>query len=521
MSYLDSLVKKAKDKPDDQPIVVKVGGEPKLPKPERQEGDSGERILIDSYGEVKIYKDPGESTLVYEIPSPHYKGGEKALIDSLVSVAIGVMPPDVASLSDEEKRKRYYNKIVEIIEKSPELNVPFHAKDFYATAVVREMIGYSLIDPLVADDKLEEIMIIGPGKPVYVFHRKYEMLKTNVVFYDDEDVRNLIERVGRTVGRRIDTQVPLLDARLPDGTRVNATIPPASIDGATLTLRKFRKEPFSVIDLINFGTLDFATAALLWVATDGLGAYPANVLIAGGTASGKTTTLNCLASFVPNSERIITIEDTAELSFPLDHWVRLEVRPPSLEGTGEIDMNELVKNSIRMRPDRIIVGEIRGEEGYTMFAAMNTGHRGVMGTVHSNSAQETLIRLASPPINVPPIMLSALNLVVMQHRIHDRRLGTIRRVTEIAEVYSPQLEKPEVQVIYAWDPVKDKMNPTGLQSFFFDSLKRFTGLDNDGIQVELKERETILRGLAQSGIRDTTAICKITQGYVSKKKLSI
>ncbi|HLC38051.1 MAG TPA: ATPase, T2SS/T4P/T4SS family, partial [Candidatus Norongarragalinales archaeon] len=312
-----------------------------------------------------------------------------------------------------------------------------------------------------------------------------------------------------------------LDARLPDGTRVNATFPPASIDGSTLTLRKFRKDPLSVIDLINYGTLDFETAALLWVATDGLGAYPANVLIAGGTASGKTTTLNVLCSFVPNSERIVTIEDTAELSLPLEHWLRMEVRPPSLEGTGEITMNDLVKNSIRMRPDRIIVGEIRGEEGYTMFAAMNTGHRGVMGTVHANSAQETLVRIASPPINVPSVMISALNLIVMQNRIHDRRLGTLRRVTEIAEVVTLDVGKPEIQVTHSWDPVKDKMSTTGVDSIFFQLLRKYTGLNNDGILAELKERENLLRQLSQNGIRGTKEICSVTQSYVMRKKLSI
>ncbi|MFH1056471.1 MAG: CpaF family protein [Candidatus Micrarchaeota archaeon] len=510
MTYFESLVKKAREKlPEGENADSRLKGE-----------DEG-RVLIDSYGDVKIYKDKSEAFLVYEIPSPHYKGGERDLINTLVKIAAGVMPPDVASLSEEEKRRRYYNKVVEIIDKTPELNVPVHAKDFYATAVVREMAGYSLIDALVADDGLEEIMILGPGKPVYVFHRKYEMMKTNVVFYYDEDIRNLIERIGRAVGRRIDTQVPLLDARLPDGTRVNATIPPVSIDGSTITLRKFRKDPFSVVDLLNFNTLDVSTAAFLWLATDGLGAYPANVLIAGGTASGKTTTLNVLCSFVPNNERIVTIEDTAELSLPLEHWIRMEVRPPSLEGTGEIGMNDLVKNSIRMRPDRIIVGEIRGEEGYTMFAAMNTGHRGVMGTVHANSAQETLVRLASPPINVPRIMLSSLNLIIMQNRIHDRRLGTIRRITEIAEVVSTDVDKPEIQVTHSWDPVKDKIFTTGVSSTYEELLKKYTGLNDDGIKAELAERENILRQLSQSGIRLTSEVCKITQNYVLRKKLSI
>ncbi|MFH1257519.1 MAG: ATPase, T2SS/T4P/T4SS family, partial [Candidatus Micrarchaeota archaeon] len=258
-----------------------------------------------------------------------------------------------------------------------------------------EMAGYGIIDPLIEDDMLEEIMIIGPGKPVYVFHRKYEMMKTNIVFYEDKDLLNLIDKMARTVGRRIDIQSPLLDARLPDGSRVNATIPPASINGATLTLRKFRKDPFTVIDLIKYGTMDFDIAAFLWVISDGFGALPANILVSGGTASGKTSTLNVLASFIPTDERIISIEDTAELALPLDHWIRMETRPASVENAGEISMDTLVKNSLRMRPDRIVVGEIRGQEGFTLFTAMNTGHRGaVKGEARVQLADGNLPRMA-------------------------------------------------------------------------------------------------------------------------------
>ena len=548
MTYFESAVKRAKSKEreksdsdaGERELVEKILSKSVVvtPAPKKPDyGDGGQRradlvieekpfggepVLVDSYGDVKIFKDPREANLIYEVPVPRFAGAEKDLIETLMRIAIETSPPDAAALTQAEKRRKYYRQILEVIEKTPELKIPLHKKDFYANTVVSEMVGYSLIAPLVGDARLEEIMIIGPGKPVYVFHRKYEMLKTNIVFYEDEDIRNLIERIARTIGRRIDSQVPLLDARLADGTRVNATIPPASIDGSTVTLRKFRADPFSVIDLINFGTLDFDTAALLWVATDGLGAFPANVLVAGGTASGKTTTLNVLCSFVPNLERTITIEDVAELSLPLEHWIRLEVRPPSLEGSGEISMNDLVKNSIRMRPDRIIVGEIRGEEGYTMFAAMNTGHRGVMGTVHANSGQETLVRLASPPINVPIVMLSSLNIIVMQNRIHDRRLGTIRRITEIAEVVTTGgVEKPEVQVTHVWNPIKDKLERTGIESNFFGNLKRFTGLTNEGIKAELAERKAILQKLAAGGIRNTADVCRLTQQFVSKKRLSI
>ncbi|VVB66824.1 Replication factor C small subunit [Candidatus Norongarragalina meridionalis] len=366
MPYLDTLMQRTKSS---------TQGAPEAPPKDDEEAEE-KKILVEQYADVKIYRVPGEPLYLYEIPSPHYKGEEKELINALMDIAIGVMTNDAIVLQPEERRKKYFERVMDIIDQTPELKVPVNAKEFYANAVVRDMVGYGIIDPMTQDEWLEEIMIIGPNRPVYVYHRKYDIMKTNVMFYDDKDIRDLVDRIARGIGRRIDTQVPILDARLKDGTRVNATIPPISLDGSTLTLRKFRKDPMSMIDLINYGTFNFEAAAFMWLATDGMGVRPANTLVSGGTASGKTTTLNILSSFIPNIERIISIEDTAELSLPLKHWIRFEVRPPSLEGTGEIDMNELVKTSLRMRPDRILVGEIRGAEGYTMFAAMNTGHSG-------------------------------------------------------------------------------------------------------------------------------------------------
>ncbi len=476
-----------------------------------------EKIVLESYGDVRVTKIPGEPLYTYEIPAPHLRGEEKALISTLMEIASGVIG-EMEGLSKSEKRSKYLEKILQIIDATPELKVPIHAKQFYAEAVVKEMVGFGIIDPLIDDEALEEIMIIGPKKPVYVFHRRHEMMKTNIVFYEDKDIKNLIDKMGRSVGRRIDIQNPLLDARLPDGSRVNATIPPASIDGSTLTLRKFRKDPLTIIDLVNNNSLSLETAAFLWLVSDGLGAKPANILVAGGTASGKTTTLNVLASFIPSDERVLTVEDTAELSLPLDHWIRFEVRPASVEGTGEISMETLVKNSLRMRPDRVIVGEIRGAEGFTMFTGMNTGHHGCLGTVHANSAAETLIRLGSPPISVSLVMLNALNFIVMQHRIHDRRKGVVRRVTEIAEVLPGGKNGPSTSNIYEWDAAKDLLHPTGTTCQFLQEIATFAGLSFQDVLDELEERKRILADLQRRGVRSHDEVCAITQTYILKKR---
>lgn len=210
-----------------------------------------------------------------------------------------------------------------------------------------------------------------------------------------------------------------------------------------MTIRKFRKDPLTVVDLINFKTISSHLAGFLWVCVDGLGVKPCNAIIAGGTGSGKTTTLNTVISFTPPRERIITIEDTLELQLPHDHVLRMETRPPNIEGKGELDMDTLVKNSLRQRPDRVIVGEVRGKEAITLFTALNMGHSG-FGTLHSNTARETITRLTNPPMNVPNIMIPALEFIIMQNRMYRSEGGSIRRVTEVAEIVG--MEEGNVQL---------------------------------------------------------------------------
>ncbi|NYZ75002.1 CpaF family protein [Candidatus Micrarchaeota archaeon] len=524
MPYLEELVTKTKaEKKGVEGMLGTAATEPATPTaPTRGQvpAKEEEKVLIEKYGDVRIYRVKGEALYRYEVPTPHYRGEEKALISALIEIASKVISPErEVGKAPEQRKFAYYQKILDIIDSSPELRVPPNAKEFYAEAATREMAGWGLIDPLLQDDKLEDILLIGPNNPAYVFHRKYDMMKTNIVFYDDKDIRDLIDRIARNIGRHIDIQSPLLDARLPDGTRVNATVPPASVNGSTLSIRKFRLDPITIVDLVNFGTLNYEVGAFLWLATDGFGAKPANIVIAGGTASGKTTTLNVLSSFIPNNERIITIEDTAELNLPLEHWVRFETRPPGLEGVGEITMDMLVKNSLRMRPDRIIVGEIRGEEGHTLFNAMNTGHDGCMGTLHSNSARETLIRLANAPISIPMIMLQSLNFIVMQQRINDRRKGLIRRVTEIAEVISvEENQMPKLQTLYQWDPAKDTIYNTGMNSLYIQTLSKYTGFSRETLLQELQTRAKILQELNNCNIRGLKEVCSVTQSYILRTR---
>ena len=356
--------------------------------------------------------------------------------------------------------------------------------------LTNDLKGYGKIDSLLKDDELEEIMIIGKNKPVYVYHRKKGMMITEINLSEIE-TKQIINKIANYVQRKIDKETPILDARLPNGSRVNATIPPITADGSTITIRKFKKEQLTILDLIKSNSLSSHLAAFLWINIDGLNVRPSNIIISGGTGSGKTTTLNTLSSFIPSDERIITIEDVLELQIPQEHVIRTETRPPNIEGKGEINMDILLKNSLRQRPDRIIVGEVRSKEAITLFGALNTGHSG-MGTLHANSTQETITRLINPPMNVPSIMINSIDFIVMQNRIFHPTQGIIRRVTEVAEVVGMEMNKVQLNKIYQYDYSEDKLEYTAISSKALNEMASMKGISIKEITKEIKDRESYL-----------------------------
>lgn len=479
-----------------------------IPKPKPTETlVSGER--------VEIIDTEGKGQPLYKVKLPELSGQEKELVGKVKNQAIDEIEVDPTAIADPEERREIFTREVKkmVKKRSRDMKVSSGRLDQLTEIIVRDMIGFGPLDYLLADDSLEDILVTGMGQPVYIYHRDYGMCRTNISFDSEEVLTHYIEKMGRMVGRRIDQQTPLLDARLPDGSRVNATIPPVSLEGPTLSIRKFRKDPLTIVDIINYGTLTTDVAAFLWFIVDGLGVKPANILFAGGTACGKSTTLNAATAFVPNRDRIISIEDTAELQLPHEHWVRLETRPPNVEGRGEIVMEDLVKNALRMRPDRIIVGEVRGPEAMTMFTGMNTGHDGCMGTVHSNSAMETVTRLTEPPMNVPKIMIQALDAVVMQQRLHHRGKGLVRRITEIAEVTGFEEDKPQLSRIYKWDARKDSLEPTGVPSQIKKTIADFTGISGEEVEIEIEKRAAIIEWLREQEIRDIFEVGRFIQEY--------
>jgi pilus assembly protein CpaF len=336
--------------------------------------------------------------------------------------------------------------------------------------IMADILGYGPIQPLLDRDDISEVMVNGPSQ-VYI-EQKGHLTLTDVKFIDNDHVLRIIERIVAPLGRRIDESSPMVDARLPDGSRVNAIIPPLALGGPSITIRKFKKDSLKVDDLIRFGSMTPEFAQFLKAAVhSGL-----NIIISGGTGSGKTTLLNVLSSFIPEDERILTIEDAAELQLQQPHVVRLESRPANIEGKGRIGIRELVVNSLRMRPDRIVVGECRGGETLDMLQAMNTGHDGSLTTVHSNGARDTLSRLETlvlmagmelPLRAIRQQIASAIDVIVHQDRLRD---GT-RKVTQCSEVLGMEGETIVMQDIFRFDQtgidedgkILGELRPTGLR----------------------------------------------------------
>ncbi|HEV8427397.1 MAG TPA: CpaF family protein [Pyrinomonadaceae bacterium] len=353
-------------------------------------------------------------------------------------------------------------------------------RDRLVSEVNHELFGLGPLEPLLADPTISDILVNSHSN-VYI-ERRGKLEKTTITFKDDEHLMRVIERIVSTVGRRIDEAQPMVDARLPDGSRVNAIIPPLSIDGPTLSIRRFGADPLRMAALIENGALTKEIAILFEMCVKAR----LNIIISGGTGAGKTTLLNALSAFIPHDERIVTIEDSAELQLQQPHIVRLETRPPNIEGKGEITQRDLVRNSLRMRPDRIVIGEVRGGEAIDMLQAMNTGHDGSLTTIHANSPRDALSRMETM-IQMTGMRLSdramrqqiasAVNMVIQVARLTD---GT-RRITSISEITGMEGETTTMQEIFQFErtgidakgTVMGRFRTTGIRPRFAERLKQY------------------------------------------------
>jgi flagellar protein FlaI len=449
----------------------------------------------------------------YELKLPEIAKGTLALLDKVRADLLAEIPLKMSEITDMTKleaiKKKFYEKCFQLLKKE----LPFANSElirFLTGTLIQEMFGLGRIEFLIEDPNLEEVVINGSKECVWVYHKKYGWLKTNVFVQSENDILNYANSIGRKVGRQITILNPFLDAHLPTGDRVNATLFPISTCGNTLTIRKFRRSPWTITDLIENRTLNFEVSSLLWLAIQ----YELNVIFTGGTASGKTSLLNVFATFIPPNQRIISIEDTRELQLPdFLHWIPLTTREPNPEGLGEVSMLQLLVNSLRMRPDRIIVGEIRrAEEAEVLFEAMHTGHS-VYATLHADTAELAYRRLVNPPINVPENVVSALHLFAVAFR--DRKLG-IRRLLQLAELI-PTEKGAKINVLYQWKPEKDVIEKENESYRVLDEISMHTGLTLKEIEADLKEKQDVLKWFVKNEVKDIDKLGRLIAIYYCNK----
>ena len=376
--------------------------------------------------------------------------------------------------NDDESSDEEIKNIIETMLQEEKEPLTRQERERISEEIFAEIKGFGPIDILLKDEDISEVMV-NNAKQIFV-ERKGKLEKAPVQFRDDSHVMRIIEKIVSPLGRRIDESSPMVDARLPDGSRVNAIIPPLSLKGPSITIRKFSKDPFEISDLIRFGTLTEQMAEFLESAVKA----KLNIVVSGGTGSGKTSTLNVLSSFIPSDERIITIEDAAEIQLRQEHVITLETRPPNIEGKGTITIRDLVKNSLRMRPDRIVVGEVRSGEALDMLQAMNTGHDGSLTTGHANTPRdmlsrlETMVLMAGMDLPVRAIreqISSAIDIIVQQSRLKD---GS-RKITHITEVLGMEGDVITMQDIFIFKQ-PGGFKPTGIVPKSFEKIN-YAGID--------------------------------------------
>ncbi len=452
-------------------------------------------------------------TKTYHIEVPKIAPATRALIESIKHSLVRdvtVTTTEIVDPSSIYKLKEKFSERAAFMISSKIPSMDEATMKLLVNVLMQDMLGLGEIEYLSADENLEEIVIISSKEPVRVYHKTHGWLETNITVDTEARILNYANIIGRRVGRQITTLNPLLDAHLITGDRSNAVLFPISTKGHTITIRKFARDPWTLTDFIKNKTCTSKLLALIWLSVQ----YEMNVLISGGTASGKTSLLNVIMPFIPPNHRIVSIEDTRELQLPkFLYWCPLTVRQPNPEGKGEVTMLDLLINSLRMRPDRIILGEMRKrDQAEVLFEAMHTGHS-VYATVHADSVTETIQRLINPPIEVPKNLLAGVNLNVVMFR--DRRKG-IRRVFQVGE-FIPSVEDggPTVRpnILYRWKPMTDEIVEHSASLRLFEELSRHTGMTLPQIERDILIKSKIIDWMVKNNVRHVDNVGEVLRRY--------
>jgi len=467
--------------------------------------------INEPYAYAAIVREPDTQKIRYEIIEPTLFREELDQLEEIKTLLMDEIDVSLKEVETRERAEEYLESKVREVIRDYRLKVAEESVDKFIYYITRDFIGYGKIDPVMKDHLIEDISADGVNIPVYVWHREYESLPTNIIYSDVEELNSFIIRLAYLAGKNISIARPMLDASLPDGSRIQLTYgTEITRRGSTFTVRRFRVDPLTISDLISFNTMSPEIAAYFWYAIENR----ASILVVGGVAAGKTTTLNCLSMFIRPEMKIVSVEDTAELNLPHENWIPSVVRPGfGYEGRrGAITLFDLLKTTVRQRPDYIIVGEVRGREAYTLFQAMATGHLG-MSTIHAESMDAALRRLGSKPMNIPKSLLAMIDTMVVQLRteIEGKPARRIVTVSEMVEL-EPKTKDFLTNDVYQWNANRDTFSYSG-RSYVLERNMEKKGLSEEEIGEELDRRKVVLEWMVKSNIRRYTDVATVIREY--------
>jgi len=470
--------------------------------------------IREPYSYVRMVRNKKTKDLLYEVIEPPLNAEDRFLHDFLKSTLEHNIEVDRGDADDIENEMRLRNQMRKFLSQAGKKldNVSFEKIFYYLS---NYFLGYGKIQVMMEDAEMEDVSCDGTGIPIFVFHRKYKNTRTSIVFADEEELDDFVVGLAQRSGKHISIMNPILDATLPDGSRLNATFgKEITTKGSSFTIRKFKEDPLTMVNLILFKTLSPEMAAHLWLAVQ----YGDTMMVSGGTASGKTTTLNAISHFIPPSSKIITIEDTREMQLPHLNWIAGLTREKKGETTGQsIDMYTLLVAALRQRPEYMIVGEVRGKETMAVFQAMATGQV-TYATIHADSVAAIVHRLENPPINIPRILILGLNLVLLQAQVRVKNKRT-RRIKDLVEIVGQDPVSQEIisNKVYTWNPAKDEFRFSG-HSNLYEKIMDREGFTTEEITEEIHSRADVLRWMAYKGLTNYQEVANVVNEYYRNSK---
>ena len=470
--------------------------------------------LNEPYAYTKILKNTDTLKKYYKVIEPNLLEDEKKALNFIWETMMKSLTIRLDELESKEIEAYLTEKVEEVI-KEYEISIDNVTKKKILYYLKRESLGFGKIDPLMRDPNIEDISCDGADVPIFLYHRKYGSVGSNIKFKDEEELSYFVVRLAQKCGKHISIAEPMLDATMPDGSRIQMTLSTeVTAKGSTFTIRKFRADPFTPPDLIELNTMSAEILAYFWIAIENR----VNALVAGGTASGKTTILNALSLFIPRESKIVSIEETREINLPHPNWIPGVARSGFGEivqdkMVGEIDMYDLMKAALRQRPEYIIVGEIRGKEAYVLFQAMATGHA-TYSTVHADSAKSLIHRLEGKPIEIPRVMLQSLDIVSIQitTRVKGKRVRRCKQIIEIIDIDTTTKEILTNEV-FRWDPIEDKFIYTG-KSYVLEGVRVKCDMGKEEISEEVRRRAELLQWMHDTNVRSYTEVSKAVSRYI-------